>query len=101
MESLHDVLSVIVTTSPVPHNPSTEMIERTFESFKYAEGVNDCPKIIVCDGANVRIVGTGRRSRMSYRQGAHVSQLIYKRSLVCDTNLSPSRHKQTETVPQI
>lgn len=43
-------LSVLITTSPVPSNPSTMMLEAVLASFRRVEGLVDCPLIIVCDG---------------------------------------------------
>ncbi|CAE7897513.1 unnamed protein product [Symbiodinium sp. KB8] len=43
-------LSVIVTTSPVPSNPSTEMLDRVLASMQLVPGLGSAPKIIVCDG---------------------------------------------------
>jgi hypothetical protein len=50
---LRDRLTVVVTTSPVPSNPSTAMIEELFQSFAMCPGLSACRKIIVCDGFNV------------------------------------------------
>eukprot|EP00980_Cylindrotheca_fusiformis_P005948 scaffold1262_cov106-Cylindrotheca_fusiformis.AAC.5 len=53
---LEDVLTVIVTTSPIKSNPSTELLERVFESFLYG-GIDfayKCRKVIVCDGCRQR-----------------------------------------------
>ena len=52
MPPLEDVLTIIVTTSPIKSNPSTEVIEKTFESFLLAghDFAVKCRKVIVCDG---------------------------------------------------
>ena len=52
MPPLEDVLTIIVTTSPIKSNPSTEVIEKTFESFTWAgdDFAVKCRKVIVCDG---------------------------------------------------
>ena len=47
---LHQLLTVIITTSPVKSNPSTEMIDAVRESFKLIEGLWKCPQIVVADG---------------------------------------------------
>lgn len=49
---LLDRLTIIVTTSPIKSNPSTELLESTFDTFKLAgdEFAYHCKKIIVCDG---------------------------------------------------
>jgi len=53
---LHELLTIIVTTSPIKSNPSTEVLERTFDTFSYAgiEFCYNCPKIIICDGCRIK-----------------------------------------------
>jgi hypothetical protein len=52
MPPLGDLLTVIVTTSPIKSNPSTELLERVFNTF--FNGGEDfalkCRKLIICDG---------------------------------------------------
>lgn len=52
---LEELLTIIVTTSPIRSNPSTELLERTFDTFRFAgnEFAYDCPKVIICDGCRV------------------------------------------------
>ena len=51
---LPDLLTVIVTTSPVRSNPSTALLEHTFRTFFNAgEGFLQCPKVVVCDGCRI------------------------------------------------
>ena len=52
---LKKLLTIIVTTSPIRSNPSTEMLEETFNTFPLAgeEFAFECPKIIICDGCRV------------------------------------------------
>ena len=51
---LEELLTIIVTTSPIKSNPSTEVLEKTFETFHHGgEAFLKCPKIIVCDGCRV------------------------------------------------
>ena len=56
MPPLEDILTVIVTTSPIKSNPSTELLELTFSTFPNGgqEFAYQCPKIIVCDGCRTR-----------------------------------------------
>lgn len=53
---LSQLLTIIVTTSPIRSHPSTEMLEKTFDTFPYAgeEFAYECRKVIVCDGCRVR-----------------------------------------------
>lgn len=56
MPNLEDLLTVIVTTSPVKSNPSTELLEKVFETFKKCgdDFAYKCRKIIICDGCRER-----------------------------------------------
>lgn len=55
MPPLHEILTIIVTTSPILSNPSTELLETTFDSFRFAgdDFCYKCRKVIVCDGCRV------------------------------------------------
>ena len=48
--SVADKLTLITSTSPIPSNPSTSMLERTQASLNTVPGFKDCHKIIVFDG---------------------------------------------------
>lgn len=58
---LSDLLTIIVTTSPIKSNPSTELLERTFDTFLHAgaDFAYECRKVIVCDGCRVLDDGGG------------------------------------------
>lgn len=74
MPKLEDLLTIIVTTSPVKSNPSTELLEKVFETFKKC-GDNfayKCRKIIVCDGCRQRDECTTKKhtsDKQSMRNG--------------------------------
>jgi hypothetical protein len=50
MPPLHDLLTIIVTTSPVKSNPSTELLERAMDTFMHGgpDFAYKCRKVIVC-----------------------------------------------------
>lgn len=52
MPPLEEVLTIIVTTSPIQSNPSTKVLETTFETFLQAgsDFACKCRKVIICDG---------------------------------------------------
>ena len=56
MPPLKELLTVIVTTSPIPSNPSTELLERVFQTFSHGgkDFALQCRKVIVCDGCRER-----------------------------------------------
>ena len=47
---LYKDLTIIITTSPIKSHPSTNLLDETIESFLKVDGLNDCNKIIICDG---------------------------------------------------
>ena len=51
-ESLADKLTIITTTSPIPSNPSTVMLEKTQASLSNLCGAEECKRIIVFDGVD-------------------------------------------------
>lgn len=55
MPPLSDLLTIVVTTSPIKSNPSTELLQKTLETFHHAgpEFAYQCRKVIVCDGCRV------------------------------------------------
>ena len=55
MPPLSDLLTIVVTTSPIKSNPSTELLQKTLETFHHAgpEFAYECRKVIVCDGCRV------------------------------------------------
>jgi len=52
---LSKLLTIVVTTSPIRSHPSTELLERVFQTFTLAgnEFAFECSKIIVCDGYRI------------------------------------------------
>ena len=55
MPPMQELLTIIVTTSPIQSHPSTELLERTFSTFALAgeSFVYQCRKVIVCDGCRI------------------------------------------------
>ena len=47
---LDDKLTIITTTSPIPSNPSTEILEKSMKSIYNIRALRNCLKIIVFDG---------------------------------------------------
>ena len=50
---LYNELTIIITTSPIKSHPSTELLDDTIGAFKLVDGLDDCDKIIMCDGYNI------------------------------------------------
>ena len=53
---LHELLTIVVTTSPIKSNPSTEVLENTFSTFIYGgfDFCYNCEKVIICDGVRIQ-----------------------------------------------
>jgi hypothetical protein len=55
MPPLNKIMTIVVTTSPIKSHPSTEVLQRTFETFFFAgPEFLKCQKIIVCDGVRIQ-----------------------------------------------
>lgn len=52
-KSLEDLVTVIITTSPVVSHPSLRLLEETLASFKHVPELHRCPKTIVADGTRL------------------------------------------------
>jgi hypothetical protein len=50
MKQLRDLVTVIFTTSAIPSNPSTAVIEEVLKSLKFAPGILTCDVIVTVDG---------------------------------------------------
>ena len=76
-QSLRELLTIIVTTSPIKSNPSTNIIQGCFNTFPMAgvEFAYQCPKIIICDGCrisedlNVVVTKQHANAKQSLRNG--------------------------------
>jgi len=49
-KQLRDLVTVVITTSPIPDHPSTAMLEHTVSSFGFVPDLLGCRIIICCDG---------------------------------------------------
>lgn len=78
MPPLEDVLTIIVTTSPIRSNPSTELLEHTFQSFPYAgdDFAYKCRKLIVCDGCRVLDSNSNGNEKKVSRRHNNVKQAL-------------------------
>ena len=48
--SLHDKLTILIQTSPIPSHPSTALLEALFRSFHKADGLLESRIVILADG---------------------------------------------------
>lgn len=64
MPPLESLLTIVITTSPIKSNPSTELLERVLETFLLGGGPTfayGCRKVIVCDGCRQKGESTTKR----------------------------------------
>jgi hypothetical protein len=75
--SLPELLTIIVTTSPIKSNPSTEVLERTFATFRFGgeEFAYSCPKLIICDGCRI-LESEDKKSKKITRKHANAKQAL-------------------------
>lgn len=53
-EPLRELITVVITTSPVTSHPSLELLEKTLASFAFVPDVHECRFVIVADGCRRR-----------------------------------------------
>ena len=81
-------VTVVITTSPVPSNPSTAMLSEVIASFVCAEGLADCRKIVVCDKPLVSESKKKKTGRCTPDEAARYDDFI----LNLKSNASTSGH---------
>jgi len=78
--SLAASLTVIITTSAAPSNPSTELIEQVLASLEcHARALAECKMLIVCDGTRASAKNLFRSGRVDEPAAARYAQ--YKQRL--------------------
>lgn len=74
-------LTIVITTSYAPSNPTTALIEKVLRSFRLVPGLFDCRTIIVCDGFNLtkngRVTSKGGiiNTEMQERYSSYIQNL--------------------------
>ena len=82
-------LTIVITTSPIKSNPSTDLLERVFKSFKKVNHLTDCPKIIVCDGYKIGDVHKYKSGVITGESAAKYQEYIAKlKSLILKNTFS-------------
>ena len=91
MPPLEDLLTIIVTTSPIKSNPSTELLERVFQTFTHGgyDFAYKCRKIVVCDGCRQKNESVSKRhtnTKQAMRNGIvdaaqHENYIQFKKNL--------------------
>lgn len=76
MPPMEDLLTIIITTSPIKSNPSTEMIEKTMETFIEAGPTfaYRCRKVIVCDGFRVQDISNSNNDNDNKEESTKVTR---------------------------
>ena len=66
--------TVIITTSPVASNPSTQMLEAVVDSFALVPGLTDCPIILVFDGCKISSQSRPKSGVVTEEEGRRYEQ---------------------------
>eukprot|EP00755_Sulcionema_specki_P033031 Sspe_Gene.20228::Locus_7424_Transcript_1_1_Confidence_1.000_Length_1495::g.20228::m.20228 len=61
-------LTVVVTTSPVASNPSTQLFEALLSTFAVVPTLEDCPLVVMCDGYEV-LGAESKKKTLGYKRG--------------------------------
>jgi len=78
-------LTVVITTSPVTSNPSTDLIEEVAKSMATVPHLACCPKLIICDGYKVREKNKFRSGEITAdRVAAYAAYKANLRALAAD-----------------
>ena len=93
---LQDLLTIIVTTSPIKSNPSTEVIERAMGTFVMGgeDFAYKCRKVIVCDGARTKNSGSSISNK-------HVNTKQAMRNGIVTTNQAEDYAKYKENLRKL
>ena len=51
--ALEELLTVIITTSPIQSHPSSQMLEEVLGSFDHVAGLRGCRTLLMCDGYKI------------------------------------------------
>eukprot|EP00967_Tisochrysis_lutea_P076070 scaffold102724_cov29-Tisochrysis_lutea.AAC.4 len=103
-----DSLTVVVPTSPVPSNPSTEVLEAVFGSFGIVPRLVDAPKLVQLDGAQEELSEKRRKAYDLFevscslppcRAGRSLSLSLYLSLYFLRPSSPTSRSRHTTSVP--
>ena len=92
-------ITVIITTSPVPSNPSTELLERVLLSFQLIPGLSQAPKIIVCDGYKVAN-GRSNPKAGDLREALHIYCCYWRLFVMCFSPKNQNENKHNNKTQQ-
>ncbi|RHY78474.1 hypothetical protein B5M09_010257 [Aphanomyces astaci] len=108
--SLRDLVTVIVTTSAIPSNPSTSVLEDVLTSFSFVPGLNSCDTILTCDGyvlkstegeskfKSMRINEDELANYLEYQERARI---VFRRHLGYEDAEAGSLHSSTSSTSTI
>ncbi len=67
MADMRDLITVVMPTSPIPSNPSTDVIEQTIESVRAQEDLANCEIIVAFDGVRPQQIEQRKKSYEIYK----------------------------------
>ena len=80
---IHRRLTVVVTTSAAPSNPSTELIEFTLASFARVPGLCVCRVLVVCDAPQVAARTEYKLGRVTPARAASYAEYVQRLQDAC------------------
>ena len=80
MNTLSEFLTIIITTSPIKSHPSTYVLDQVIESFNLIDELNDCKKLIICDG--YQIISNNKYKSGKISQDVATNYEIYIESII-------------------
>lgn len=104
MPPMKELLTIVITTSPIRSNPSTELIERAMETFIYGgtDFAYECRKVIVCDGCRVKkaadVLDANGRRKVSLK---HLNDKQAMRNGIVTSEQSDNYHKFKENLKEL
>ena len=94
---LSQLLTVVITTSPISTHPSTAMLEEVVGSFALVPGLRSCPTVVVFDGYKVK-------DQPRYRSGAAAAPHLSPELGAPLTDASvrrPGDHRRGRAIPRV
>jgi hypothetical protein len=77
-------MTILITTSPVPSNPSTDMLCQVIASFKKVKGLAECPIVITCDGCKLTKRNVWKAGKVTEDGATNYAEYIERlKALVC------------------
>ncbi|KAF0682937.1 Aste57867_24950 [Aphanomyces stellatus] len=95
---LRDFVTVIVTTSAIPSNPSTKILEEVLHSFSFVPELNSCNIILTCDGYMPKAAGGETKFKSMRISDQDAQNYIEYQGRACDVFRRHVGYTDTDTI---